>query len=199
MASGFLMSLDTTLHVHGAASPLLAPAPGPAGGGAQEDELLLAVALAALDGEPGLPPEHGPRGASLLAVRLGGRRCGCGRPPGHPGDHGQNISAGTESRSSSSSAGAGTATDLPDEGHGLAVPDGRELPHLARTEELQRAQLAQRPPVGPVGSEGEVVATVADDLRGEQVYRKARSGVVVGGAHGCWPLCASEDPAWLLG
>jgi hypothetical protein len=100
----------------------------------------------------------------------------------HPRDHGQNISAGTESRSSSSSAGAGTATDLPDEGHGLAVPDGRELPHLARAEELQRAQLAQRPPVGPVGSEGEVMATVADDLRGEQVHRKAGSDVAIGGA-----------------
>jgi hypothetical protein len=74
--------LGTTLHVHGAASPLLAPAPGPAGGGAQEDELLLVVALAAPDGETGLPPKHGPRGAALLAPRLGGRRCG--RPPGRP-------------------------------------------------------------------------------------------------------------------
>jgi hypothetical protein len=89
--------------------------------------------------------------------------------------------------------------DLPDEGHGLAVPDGRELPHLARAEELQCAQLAQRPPVGPVGSEGEVVAIIADDLRGEQVHRKVGSGIVVGGSHGCWPLCASEDPTWLLG
>jgi hypothetical protein len=78
MASGFLMSSDTTLHVHGAASPLLAPAPEPAGGGAQKDELLLAVALAAPDGEPGPPPEHGPRGAALLAPRLGGRRYGYG-------------------------------------------------------------------------------------------------------------------------
>jgi hypothetical protein len=43
------------------------------------------------------------------------------------------------------------------------------------------------------------VAIIADDLRGEQVRRKAGSGVVVGGAYGYWPLCASEDPAWLLG
>jgi hypothetical protein len=63
-----------------------------------------------------------------------------------------------------------TATDLPDEGHGLAVPDGRELPHLTRAEELQPAQLAQRPPVGPVGSEGEVVA----DSRRDPISREIR-------------------------
>jgi hypothetical protein len=43
-----------------------------------------AVALAAPDGEPGPPPEHRPRGATLLAPRLGGRCYGYDRPPGRP-------------------------------------------------------------------------------------------------------------------
>jgi hypothetical protein len=138
MASGFLMSSDTTLHVHGAASPLLAPVPEPVGGGAQEDELLPSLWLR--------PTASRGRHRSTDPVEpLFLHRAwedAATATTDHPGDHRQNISAGTESRSSSSSAGAGTAADLPDEGHGLAVPDGRELPHLARAEELQRAQLA---------------------------------------------------------
>ena len=38
----------------------------------------------------------------------------------------------------------GGGLDLRDEGHGLPVPDARELLHLARAEELERAELAQR-------------------------------------------------------
>ena len=58
---------------------------------------------------------------------------------------------------------------LPDQGHGLAVPDGRELPHHLRSvEEVDRAHIAQRAPVVAIGREGDVAVAVADDLRDEQ-------------------------------